>query len=30
MKDGVLYDASTMDQVWPETKPLGPFFWQRP
>lgn len=30
MKDGVLYDASTMDEVWPEKKPLGPFFWQRP
>jgi len=29
MKDGVLYDASTMDEVWPEKKPLGPFFWQR-
>ena len=30
MKGGVLYDASTMDEVWPEKKPLGPFFWQRP
>jgi imidazolonepropionase-like amidohydrolase len=29
MKDGVLYDASTMDEVWPEKKALGPFFWQR-
>lgn len=29
MKDGVLYDAATMQQVWPERKPLGPFFWQR-
>jgi Tol biopolymer transport system component/imidazolonepropionase-like amidohydrolase len=29
MKGGVLYDASTMDEVWPEKKPLGPFFWQR-
>ena len=29
MKDGVLYDASSMDEVWPEKKPLGPFFWQR-
>ena len=29
MKGGVLYDASTMDEVWPEKRPLGPFFWQR-
>ncbi len=29
MKDGVLYDASTMDEVWPERKPLGKLFWQR-
>jgi Tol biopolymer transport system component/imidazolonepropionase-like amidohydrolase len=29
MKDGVLYDASSMDEVWPEKRPLGPFFWQR-
>ena len=29
MKDGVLFDASSMDEVWPEKKPLGPFFWQR-
>jgi len=29
MKDGVLYDSATMDEVWPEKKPLGPFFWQR-
>ncbi len=29
MKDGVLYDASSMDEVWPEKKALGPFFWQR-
>ena len=29
MKDGLLYDTATMDQVWPEKRPLGPFFWQR-
>jgi imidazolonepropionase-like amidohydrolase len=29
MKDGRLYDAATMDQVWPEKRPLGPFFWRR-
>ncbi len=28
MKNGVLYDAATMDEVWPEKKRLGPFFWQ--
>jgi Tol biopolymer transport system component/imidazolonepropionase-like amidohydrolase len=28
MKGGVLYDASTMDEVWPQAKPLGRFFWQ--
>jgi Tol biopolymer transport system component/imidazolonepropionase-like amidohydrolase len=28
MKNGVLYDAATMDTVWPEKKRLGPFFWQ--
>jgi Tol biopolymer transport system component/imidazolonepropionase-like amidohydrolase len=30
MKDGVLYDAATMNALWPEKKPLGTFFWQRP
>jgi Tol biopolymer transport system component/imidazolonepropionase-like amidohydrolase len=29
MKDGVLYNAATMDQVWPEKRALGRFFWQR-
>jgi Tol biopolymer transport system component/imidazolonepropionase-like amidohydrolase len=29
MKNGVLYDAATMDQLWPSRKPLGKFFWQR-
>jgi imidazolonepropionase-like amidohydrolase/Tol biopolymer transport system component len=29
MKGGVLYDAATMDEVWPRARPLGAFFWQR-
>jgi Tol biopolymer transport system component len=29
VKNGALYDASTMDEIWPENKPLGKFFWQR-
>jgi hypothetical protein len=29
MKGGVLYDAATMDELWPVRKPLGKFFWQR-
>jgi hypothetical protein len=29
MKDGVLYDAAAMATVWPERKPLPPFFWRR-
>jgi imidazolonepropionase-like amidohydrolase len=29
MKGGVLYEAATMDEVWPVHKPLGKFFWQR-
>jgi Tol biopolymer transport system component/imidazolonepropionase-like amidohydrolase len=29
VKNGFLYDASSMDQIWPEAKPLGKFFWQR-
>jgi len=29
MKNGVLYDAATMDELWPAKKPLGKFFWQR-
>src|SRR5258706_15774431 len=29
MKGGVLYDAATMDEVWPEKKKLAPFFWAR-
>jgi len=28
MKDGQLYEAATMDQLWPRRKPLGKFFWE--
>ena len=28
MKNGVLYDAATMDELWPVKKPLGKFFWE--
>lgn len=27
MKGGALYDGQTLDQVWPETKRFGKFFW---
>jgi Tol biopolymer transport system component len=29
MKDGVLYDAATLDEVWPEAIPFGPVPWKR-
>ncbi|MEE9230914.1 MAG: hypothetical protein V3U86_09430 [Acidobacteriota bacterium] len=29
MINGFLYDASSMNQIWPEQVPLGEFFWQR-
>ncbi len=29
IKNGFLYDADSMDQIWPEQKPFGPFYWQR-
>ncbi len=29
MKNGILYDAATMDEVWPEKRPLPPFFWKK-
>ena len=28
MKNGVLYDAATMDEAWPERRTLAPFFWR--
>jgi hypothetical protein len=27
MKGGVLYDSETLDEVWPEKKPFGPYHW---
>jgi Tol biopolymer transport system component len=27
MKGGALYDGDTLDQIWPEAKPFGKFFW---
>jgi len=29
MKNGVLYDAATMEELWPARKPLGKFFWEK-
>jgi hypothetical protein len=29
MKNGELFDGETLDQVWPEKKPLGPTWWTR-
>jgi hypothetical protein len=29
MKGGVLYDASTLDEVWPRRRPFGPYPWVR-
>ena len=28
MKNGQLFDAETLDQIWPAKKPFGKFFWQ--
>ena len=30
MKGGRLYDASTLDQIWPEKRPYGPYPWFNP
>jgi len=30
MKNGRLYDANTLDQVYPEKKPAGTFYWKLP
>ncbi len=27
MQDGRLYDGELLDQIWPETQPLKPFWW---
>ena len=29
MKGGVLYDADTLNQIWPEAKPLPEQWWQK-
>jgi hypothetical protein len=30
MKGGVLYESETLDEVWPEKKPFGPYYWVDP
>jgi hypothetical protein len=30
MKGGILYDASTLDEVWPEKRPFGEYYWVDP
>jgi imidazolonepropionase-like amidohydrolase len=27
MKGGVLYEAETLDEVWPKAVPYGPYYW---
>ncbi|MBI4421525.1 MAG: amidohydrolase family protein, partial [Gemmatimonadetes bacterium] len=27
MKGGVLYDAETLDEMWPDQRPFGPYYW---
>jgi len=27
MKSGKLYDANTLDEIWPEQKPFGAYYW---
>ena len=27
MKGGVLYEGDTLDEVWPEARPFGPYYW---
>jgi hypothetical protein len=27
MKGGKLYDALSLDEVWPKTTPFGPYYW---
>ncbi len=27
MKGGVLYESETLDEVWPENRPFGPYYW---
>jgi len=30
MQDGVLYEAATLDEVWPQRKPFGDYYWVSP
>ena len=30
MKGGVLYDAGTLDEIWPKRVPWGPYYWVNP
>jgi hypothetical protein len=30
MKGGVLYDANTLDETWPDKKPFGEYYWANP
>jgi hypothetical protein len=30
MKAGTLYDAATLDEIWPEKKPFGGYYWVNP
>jgi hypothetical protein len=30
MKGGVLFDSETLDEVWPEQKKFGPYYWVDP
>jgi adenine deaminase len=27
MKGGVLYDAMSLDEIWPKAVPFGPYYW---
>jgi Tol biopolymer transport system component len=27
MKGGILYDADTLDELWPRERPFGPYYW---
>ena len=29
MKAGILYDGETLDEIWPEPKPFGDFYWRQ-
>ncbi|HEX2445083.1 MAG TPA: amidohydrolase family protein [Vicinamibacterales bacterium] len=30
MKGGILYDAATLDEIWPEKRPFGDYYWVEP